>query len=137
MGIIHNLYNGYLSQAKRLSEEMLQQGVFHLSLSYRGKSFTIYSDGTAEVPLREDSSQILRRGSLHSQQTKRIGLQSLGEMVYYLTPDRSEFEELPKDLDSLTEGDIVSLHTLLNSEESTLINRGCQKDLKGIRGVGV
>ncbi|MBP7708157.1 hypothetical protein KA107_00605 [Candidatus Pacearchaeota archaeon] len=76
-------YSDYISVARSLPTEMVKRQVQYIPVHVDGKSIRVYIDGTAEFPTK--NQPLLARLGLREPVQKRVGLESLGEILEYLT----------------------------------------------------
>jgi len=112
IGSVQEEYKAYLQQAESLPKEMRRRGIGSVSSRFIETNFKVYADGTAEVPTR--TQPVLARIGLTQKSTKRVGLESFGEMLYHLTATERRYEEEPRHLDQVTSGDLKGLASALS-----------------------
>lgn len=125
-------YETYMKQIGELSSEMQELGIQYIKPWFCDIKFKVYPDGTAEIPVRRSFPWVGRRS------TKKVGLESLGELLYHLTRYSGEgykqkyegderrwwilsrgsnpYSEIPKDLSSINKADIIGLIKHLNTK---------------------
>ena len=112
LGTVQEEYLNYLQQARSLPREMRNRGIQWVKPRYNPE-FVVYADGTAEVP--EKDQPLLARLNLKDKVTKRIGLESVGELLYYLTKNERGYFGIPKTLDHITSRGLRELSRILEA----------------------
>ncbi|MBT4165764.1 hypothetical protein HOE04_01865 [archaeon] len=125
---IREKYKAYLKQAESLPKEMKRRGIQYVNPRFMETDFVVYVDGTAEVPRRAES--FLEYIGLKSRPMKRIGLDSVGELLYHLTSDPNRYNCVPKDLNQIDSFNLERLTNALSLEEDVV--RSSKKLIEGL-----
>jgi len=131
MASITDEYKAYLQQVESLPKEMVRRGVLKWPSYFQGTCFTIYCDGTAEVPKREKA--LLTRMGLKPRETKRVGLVNLGELLYSLKggiDKDQQYSDIPFQLGDIPQKDIDKLRDVFSSIEINVTS--CFSPIEGL-----
>lgn len=117
-----NEYRRYISLAGSLPIEMITRGIQETYCFMGNVKFTVYVDGTADLPSRDQS--LLTRIGLCERKMENIDLSYLGKMLYHLIPDKSRYRRIPFNLDNIHLEDLKELNKSLSISEKSVVRHG-------------